>query len=67
MTGRRVAGAVEIEIANPLPDAAAPKRSGHGVDSVRRRIAYHFGERGALETRSGDGVFHVIVRLPCAS
>ena len=67
MSGRRLPGAVEIEIANPLPDAAAPKRSGHGLDSVRRRIAYHFGERGGLETRTDDGVFRVIVRLPCAS
>jgi two-component system sensor histidine kinase AlgZ len=67
IAGRRAAGAVEIEIANPLPDTAAPRRSGHGLDSVRRRIAYHFGERGALETRSDGDVFRVIVRLPCAS
>ncbi len=67
IAGRRIAGAVEIEIANPLPDTAAPRRSGHGLDSVRRRIAYHFGERGALETRRDGDVFRVIVRLPCAS
>lgn len=67
IAGRRIAGAVEIEIANPLPDTAAPRRSGHGLDSVRRRIAYHFGERGALETRRDGDVFRVIVRLPCVS
>jgi two-component system sensor histidine kinase AlgZ len=67
IAGRRIAGAVEIEIANPLPDTAAPRRSGHGLDSVRRRIAYHFGEHGALETRRDGDVFRVIVRLPCAS
>ena len=67
IAARRVAGSIEIEIANPLPDISAPVRSGHGLDNVRRRIAYHFGERGALETRNRDGEFRVLVRLPCAS
>jgi len=67
IAGHRVGGAIEVEIANPLPDTAATPRSGHGLDNVRRRIAYHFGERGGLETHSDDGVFHVRVRLPCAS
>ena len=62
-----VGGGIEVEIANPLPDTAATPRSGHGLDNVRRRIAYHFGERGGLETHSGEGVFEVRVRLPCAS
>jgi two-component system sensor histidine kinase AlgZ len=67
IAGHRVGDSVEIEVANPLPDTSAPARSGHGLDNVRRRIAYHFGERGALETRNRDGEFRVLVRLPCAS
>lgn len=67
ISGQKEADVVRIEIANPLPDTAATPRSGHGLDSVRRRIAYHFGERGGLETRSEAGEFRVIVRLPCAS
>jgi two-component system sensor histidine kinase AlgZ len=67
IAGRRVGDSVELEVANPLPDTSAPARSGHGLDNVRRRIAYHFGERGALETRNQDGEFRVSVRLPCAS
>jgi two-component system sensor histidine kinase AlgZ len=66
IAGRRADGGIEIEIANPLPDTATTPRSGHGLDSVRRRIAYHFGERGRLEMYSDDGVFHVRVRLPDA-
>ena len=66
IAGRGVRGGVEIEIANPLPDAIAPAGSGHGLDSVRRRLAYHFGERGGLETRSEGGEFRVLVRLPDA-
>ncbi|MGH8144938.1 MAG: sensor histidine kinase [Rhodanobacteraceae bacterium] len=64
IAGRRAGDAVEIEIENPLPDAAAPARSGHGLDSVRRRIAYHFGTRGGLEAHRDGGVFRVLVRLP---
>ncbi|HVU81640.1 MAG TPA: sensor histidine kinase, partial [Rhodanobacteraceae bacterium] len=67
IAGRRVGDSVELEVANPLPDTSAPARSGHGLDNVRRRIAYHFGERGSLETRNQDGEFRVSVRLPCAS
>jgi two-component system sensor histidine kinase AlgZ len=67
IAGRRAGDSVEIEIANPLPDIAAVPRSGHGLDNVRRRVAYHFGDRGALETHSDGSVFRVVVRLPCAS
>ena len=67
IAGHRFEDSIEIEIANPLPDAATPTGSGHGLESVRRRLAYHFGERGGLETRSEGGVFRVLVKLPCAS
>lgn len=66
IAGHRVVGGIEIEIANPLPDMASTPRNGHGLDNVRRRIAYHFGEHGRLETRSENGAFRVSVRLPDA-
>lgn len=66
IAGRRIAGAIEIEIANPLPEGASVRRNGHGLDNVRRRIAFHFGERGGLQTHSEDGMFRVVVRLPDA-
>lgn len=66
IAGHRVGGGIEIDIVNPLPDTASTPRSGHGLENVRRRIAYHFGEQGRLETRSGNGVFRVSVRLPDA-
>jgi two-component system sensor histidine kinase AlgZ len=65
--GRRVDHGIEIEIANPLPDAAPPARSRHGLDNVRRRIAYHFGERGGIEVRNDGARYCVIVRLPDAN
>jgi two-component system sensor histidine kinase AlgZ len=64
IAGRHGAGAIEIEIENPLPDTAAPARSGHGLDSVRRRIAYHYGARGGVEAHRDGGMFRVLVRLP---
>src|SRR6185312_639636 len=66
IAGHRVSGGIEIEISNPLPDTASAPRSGHGLDNVRRRIAYHFGERGRLEIRNEGGEFRVRVKLPDA-
>ena len=66
IAARRIPDGVEIGIDNPLPDGDTLRRNGHGLDSVRRRIAYHFGERGGLETRSEHGMFRVVVRLPHA-
>lgn len=66
ITGRRIADGIEIEIDNPLPEGNAIRRSGHGLDNVRRRIAYHYGERGGLQASSADGMFRVVVRLPDA-
>jgi two-component system sensor histidine kinase AlgZ len=67
IAARRVADGIEIEIDNPLPEGETVRRNGHGLDNVRRRIAYHYGARGGLETRGDDGMFRVIVRLPDAN
>lgn len=66
IAGRRIADGIEIEIDNPLPEGNAVRRSGHGLDNVRRRIAYHYGERGGLQATGEDGMFRVVVRLPDA-
>ena len=66
IAGHRIAGGIEIEISNPLPDTASAPRSGHGLDNVRRRIAFHFGKRGGVQARSVGGEFRVSVRLPDA-
>ena len=64
IAGHRVSGGIEIEISNPLPDTASVPRSGHGLDNVRRRIAFHFGQRSGVQVRSEGGEFRVSVRLP---
>ena len=67
LAGRRAGDAIEIEIDNPLPVESAPGGTGHGLDNVRQRIAYHYGERGRLDVQTVDGLHRVRVRLPCAS
>ncbi|KGI76711.1 sensor histidine kinase [Oleiagrimonas soli] len=37
---------------------------GHGLHSVRERIAYHYGERGRLQVEDADGRYAVRVILP---
>jgi two-component system sensor histidine kinase AlgZ len=67
ITGRHVAGRVEITIRNPLPPDAAPMRNGHALANIRARIEYHFGTRGELSVEPGGGEYAVTVRLPDAS
>ena len=62
--GRRNNGSVEIDIENPVSEDAPVARNGHAQDNVRRRIAYHFGARAALETVLKDGCYRATVRLP---
>jgi two-component system, LytTR family, sensor histidine kinase AlgZ len=58
-----------IVVDNPLPDEAVPKLDeddghGHGLHSVRQRIAYHYGERGRLDVLESGGRYVVTVCLP---
>jgi two-component system sensor histidine kinase AlgZ len=57
---------VEVEIRNPRPRIShdEPTSNRHAVDNIRQRIAFHFGERGALEADAGDGYYACTVRLP---
>ncbi|HET6631672.1 MAG TPA: histidine kinase [Rhodanobacteraceae bacterium] len=61
---RRTAGEVRVVIDNPLPTGADRSGHGHAQDNVRRRIGYHFGTRGALETDVRGDRYRVVVRLP---
>ncbi|HEU0277512.1 MAG TPA: histidine kinase [Rhodanobacteraceae bacterium] len=67
LAGSRREGGIEIDITNPLPDAASPARNGQGLDNVRRRVTFHYGRRGHVDVRQDATTFQVRVRLPCAS
>jgi two-component system sensor histidine kinase AlgZ len=64
LRGRRVAGGIDITIANPLPAGASVRRNGVALANVRARIEYHFGARGELRVEPSDGKYRVSVHLP---
>ena len=64
LRGRRERDGLVIEIDNPLAGTPAPGGHGHGLDNVRRRVAYRFGPRaGVISGPRGDR-FVVRLELP---
>lgn len=64
LRGQQQEGQLLIEIDNPLPERAAAPGNGHGLASVRQRLAYHYGRRAQLRLRQGNGRFTVQLQLP---
>lgn len=61
-----VDGHLQISVTNTLPPASAHVSPGHqvGLSSVRARIHAATQGRGQVDTRTHDGVYAAIVRLP---
>jgi two-component system, LytTR family, sensor histidine kinase AlgZ len=53
-----------IEVTNPLAEKPAEGGSGHGLNNVRQRVAYHFGPRAGVQAGPQGDRFVVSVRLP---
>ncbi|MBB3226692.1 two-component system sensor histidine kinase AlgZ [Luteibacter sp. Sphag1AF] len=64
LSGRRVPGGIELVVDNPLPDAPATGGTGHGLHSVRERVAYHFGTQSLVDVKDIGGRFVVTLYLP---
>jgi two-component system, LytTR family, sensor histidine kinase AlgZ len=64
LRGKHEGSMMLIEIDNPLADAPATGGSGHGLNNVRQRIAYHFGPRARVEAGPQAGRFVVRLQLP---
>lgn len=64
LRGMREGDAIAIEIANPLPLVAAPGGNGHGLDSVRRRVAFRYGARAVVQAGPQGASYVVRLRLP---
>ena len=62
--GHADADTFDIRIGNPLPATRTPGGNGHGLDSVRQRLQYHFGKKAQLRVKSGTGDFEICLRLP---
>ncbi len=65
---RRTEDGVAILIDNAFdPDAAPPTRDGLGLAHVRRRLQVRYGSAAGLEAGPNEGVYRVLLRLPCES
>jgi len=65
---RRQQGGVCIAIENPFdPDAPSPRKTGMGLAHVRRRLRVRYGEAAVFEPSSREGLYRVVLLLPCDS
>ncbi|AIF46414.1 sensor histidine kinase [Dyella japonica] len=64
LRGRRERDGVRIEIDNPLANVPTPGGHGHGLDNVRRRVAYRYGPGARVTAGPDAGRFVVCLQLP---
>ncbi|EIL97933.1 histidine kinase [Rhodanobacter thiooxydans] len=55
---------VRIEIGNPLPATPPAAGNGHGLDSVRQRVAYRYGPQASVQAGAEGERFVVRLQLP---
>jgi hypothetical protein len=68
LTASRANGEVSISLENPFdPDMPARRQSGMGQTNVRRRLQLRYGDQAAFDAAANDGVYRVLLRLPCES
>jgi LytS/YehU family sensor histidine kinase len=68
LAARRSGGWVSITVENAF-DAETPAshRMGMGLAHVRRRLRVRYGEDAVFQAGPSDGVYRVVLRLPCES
>ena len=64
LRGHRDGDGVRIEIINPLSAGPSTPGNGHGLDSVRQRIAYRYGPRAKVQAQAQGDRFVVLLQLP---
>jgi two-component system sensor histidine kinase AlgZ len=64
LRGHRDGHGIRIEIINPLPATPAAPGNGHGLDSVRQRIAYRYGPLAKVQAEPLGERFVVLLHLP---
>jgi two-component system sensor histidine kinase AlgZ len=67
LRGQRDGDGIRIEISNPLPSTPPEPGNGHGLDSVRRRIAYRYGPQAKVQAGPQGDRFVVLLQLPRTS
>jgi two-component system sensor histidine kinase AlgZ len=66
LRGRREGHMLHIEIANPLPGTPAISGNGHGLNSVKQRVAYRYGPQAKVQAGPQGDRFIVQLQLPMA-
>lgn len=64
LRGQRDGSGVRIEITNPLPKTPATPGNGHGLENVRKRVAYRYGPQARVEAGPQGDRFVVVLQLP---
>ncbi|MBB6244774.1 histidine kinase [Rhodanobacter sp. MP1X3] len=64
LRGQRDGKGVRIEICNPLPVTPPEAGNGHGLDSVRQRVAYRYGPLAKVQAGPQGDRFVVLMQLP---
>jgi len=64
LRGTREGSMMRIEIDNPLAETPTIGGSGHGLNNVRQRVAYHFGPRASMDAGPQGNRFVVKLYLP---
>ena len=68
LSASRTNGSVAIELENPFdPEMPAPRSSGMGQAHVRRRLQLRYGDNAGFDAGGHEGVYRVLLRLPCES
>jgi signal transduction histidine kinase len=68
LAARRSGASVSITVENAFdPETPAPHNLGLGLAHVRRRLQVRYGEDAAFQAGPSDGVYRVVLRLPCES
>jgi two-component system, LytTR family, sensor histidine kinase AlgZ len=68
LEARRTGAGVSIVLENDYdPEAAAPGRLGIGLSHAGKRLLVRYGGEATLEAGGRDGVYRVVLRLPCES
>ena len=67
LRGQRDGGGVRIEIINPLPTTPPAAGNGHGLHSVRQRVAYRYGPLAKVQAGAQGDRFVVLLQLPGGS
>ncbi|MGA2146696.1 MAG: histidine kinase [Bryobacteraceae bacterium] len=66
LAAQRTASGVTITLENAFdPESALDRKSGLGLEHVRRRLAASFGDEAAMEAGALEGSYRVRLRLPC--